>query len=215
MVFNYDGCEEKEKRAMENNVIVAVFKVESEGFQAFTELKQSAVGETYLVNAAALIKKEKDTCNILDGFDSGVSTKDDTAFGAAIGMLLGVIGGPIGILLGGSYGALIGMNVDAADSLYGVSMLEQIALKLDEGMVAIIALANEKSQDALDEKLSKFDTVIARFDAEAVADEVDEAYKIQDELARQARMKLRKEKKEDFREELEENAEILRENFTK
>ena len=200
---------------MENNVIVAVFKVESEGFQAFTELKQAAAGEKYLVNAAALVKKEKDTYNVLDGFDSGKNTKDDTIIGGTIGMLLGIIGGPIGMLLGGTYGALIGMSVDAGDALFGASMLEQIVAKLDDGMVAIIALASEESQDALDEKLSKFDTVIARFDAKAVSDEVNEAYEMQSELARQARMKLRKDKREDFKEGLEENAEILRENFTK
>ena len=200
---------------MENNVIVAVFKVESEGFQAFTELKQAAAGEKYLVNAAALVKKEKDTYNVLDGFDSGKNTKDDTIIGGTIGMLLGIIGGPIGMLLGGTYGALIGMSVDAGDALFGASMLEQIVAKLDDGMVAIIALASEESQDPLDEKLSKFDTVIARFDAKAVSDEVNEAYEMQSELARQARMKLRKDKREDFKEGLEENAEILRENFTK
>ena len=200
---------------MENNVIVAVFKVESEGFQAFTELKQAAAGEKYLVNAAALVKKEKDTYNVLDGFDSGKNTKDDTIIGGTIGMLLGIIGGPIGMLLGGTYGALIGMSVDAGDALFGASMLEQIVAKLDDGMVAIIALASEESQDALDEKLSKFDTVIARFDAKAVSDEVNEAYEMQSELARQARMKLRKDRREDFKEGLEENAEILRENFTK
>ena len=200
---------------MENNVIVAVFKVESEGFQAFTELKQAAAGEKYLVNAAALVKKEKDTYNVLDGFDSGKNTKDDTIIGGTIGMLLGIIGGPIGMLLGGTYGALIGMSVDAGDALFGASMLEQIVAKLDDGMVAIIALASEESQDPLDEKLSKFDTVIARFDAKAVSDEVNEAYEMQSELARQARMKLRKDRREDFKEGLEENAEILRENFTK
>ena len=200
---------------MEKNIIVTVFKVESEGFQAFTELKQSAAGETYFVNAAALVKKEKDTCTVLDGFDTGVSTKNDTVIGGAIGMLLGVLGGPVGMLLGASYGALVGMNVDAADTLYGASMLEQIADKLDDGIVAIVALAGEESQDTLDGLMSKFDTVIARFDAEAVAEEVDEAYEMQYELARQARMKLRKEKKEKIQEDLKENMETLSANFTK
>lgn len=200
---------------MDKNVIVTVFNVESEGFQALSELKQAAGAESYFVTAAALVKKEKDSCFVLDGFDTGAKTVDDELRGGIIGMLLGVLGGPIGMLLGAGYGALVGMNFDAADALYGASMLEQIADKLDDGMVAIVALADEETPDALDEKFSKFDTVIARFDAEAIAEEVDEAYEMQLEMARQARMKLRKDKKAELKEELKENQEILSANFTK
>ncbi len=200
---------------MEKNVIVTVFKVESEGFQALTELKQAAGSESYFVTAAALVKKEGKTCVVLDGFDTGAKTVDDELKGGLLGMLVGVLGGPVGMLLGGAYGAIVGMNLDAADALYGASMLEQIADKLDDGMVALVALADEEDPAVLDEKFSKFDAVIARFDANAVADEVDEACEMQVEMARQARMKLRKEKKDAVREELKENSDILSANFTK
>ena len=46
---------------MEKNVVVTVFKVESEGYQALTELKQAAEGENHFVTAAALVKKEGNT----------------------------------------------------------------------------------------------------------------------------------------------------------
>ena len=200
---------------MEKNVVVTVFKVESEGYKALTELKQAAEGENHFVTAAALVKKEGNTTFVLDGFDTGANTLNDTAMGGAMGMLLGVLGGPVGMLLGAGYGALIGMNLDAADSAYGASMLEQIADKLDDGTVAIVALAAEETNDALDAMMSKFDTVIARFDADVVGEEVDEAYEMQKEMARQARMKLRKDKKDKAREELKENMEILSANFTK
>ena len=211
---------EREKRKMENavierNVVVAVFNIESEGFQAFTELKQSLAGDTYFVNAAALVKKENGVCIALDMFDTGASTKNDTMAGGLIVMLMGVLGGPIGMLFGAAAGSYIGMSLDAADTVYGASMVEQIADKLDDGMVAIIAFTGEETADALDEKLSKFDTVIARFDADVVAEEVDEAIEMQYEMARQARMRLRKEKKEKAREDLKENRDILSANFTK
>ena len=204
-----------ENVVIERNVVVAVFNIESEGFQAFTELKQSLAGDTYFVNAAALVKKENGVCTVLDMFDTGASTKNDTMTGGLIGMLMGVLGGPIGMLFGAAAGSYAGMSLDAADTAYGASMVEQIADKLDDGMVAIIAFAGEETTAALDEKLSKFDTVIARFDADAVAEEVDEAIEMQYEMARQARMRLRKEKKEKVREELKENREILSTNFTK
>ena len=203
------------KKPIDKNVVVAVFKVESEGFQALSELRQAAGGDTYLVSAAALVKKTGNTCTYLDGFDTGLNTSNDAMLGGLIGMTVGILAGPLGILLGGCYGALVGATVDSADVAFGVSMLDQIASKLDDGMIALVALTGETSEGALDEKLSKFDAVIARFDAEAVAEEVDMAYEKQAEMARQARAELRKEKKEEAKEKLEENKEILRTGFSK
>lgn len=205
----------KDRENYENNVVVTVFKVESEGYQALSELRQTAEGDSYLVSAAALVKKTGDTCFYLDGFDTGAHTMNDAAIGGLIGCVVGILGGPIGVLLGGSYGALVGATVDAGDAVFGASMLDQIADKLDDGMVALVALVEEESPAALDAKLSAFDTVIARFDAEAVADEVDRAYEAQSEMARQAKMELRKQREAEAKAQLEENEEILRKGFTK
>lgn len=204
-----------EKKELEKNVIVAAFNVESEGFQALSELRQAVADETYLVSAAALVKKEKDVCTYLDGFDTGAHTGNDAMIGGLIGMTVGLIAGPLGVLLGGSYGSLIGMTADMGDAALELSMLDQIADKLDDGMVALVALSIEENDDAIDAMLSKFDTVIARFDADAVAEEVDRAYEAQAELARQAREEVRKKEREKFREELEENEEIFRKGFRK
>ena len=161
------------------------------------------------------LKKSGGACCYLDGFDTGAHTTNDATFGGLIGMLLGIIGGPIGVLLGGSYGTLVGATVDAGDAVYGASMLDQMADKLDDGMVALIALAAEETDAALDKKLSKYDTVIARFDAWVVADEVDKAYEKQAEMARLARMEVRKQQEAEFRAQMEEDEEILRHGFTK
>jgi hypothetical protein len=72
------------------------------------------------------LKKSGGACCYLDGFDTGAHTTNDATFGGLIGMLLGIIGGPIGVLLGGSYGTLVGATVDAGDAVYGASMLDQM-----------------------------------------------------------------------------------------
>ena len=184
------------KKDFEKNVIVTVFKVESEGYQALTELRQAAAGDAYLVSAAALVKRESGSCVLLDGFDTGVQTSNDTVVGGLVGMLIGALAGPIGMLLGAGYGALVGMSADAGDAVFGASMLEQIVEKLEDGMVALVALTGELDPAVLDDKFTAYDCVIARFDAEAIADEVDEAYMMQEEMARQTRMQLRKDRKE-------------------
>ena len=69
-----------------------------------------------------------------------------------------------------------------------------------DGDIAIIAMAFEEDEAILDEKLGKFQTTIARFDAAAVAAEVEEARQLEAEMARQARKELRDEKKAERKE---------------
>ena len=177
------------------NVIVSLFEVESEGYQALTELKGNPGDDYSYISAAALVKKENGAMRVLDWFDTGANTRDDIAIGGLVGALFGVLGGPVGILLGGSYGALIGSAFDTDDTLKNASMLEKIAGKLDNDDVAIIGLAFEENEALLDEKLGKFKTIVARFDAAAVAAEVEEAQMMEAEMARLARKELRDEKK--------------------
>ena len=75
-------------------------------------------------------------------------------------------------------------------------MLEQIADKMVDGEVAVVCLAFEENEDVLEARLEKFKPTIARFDASAVAAEVEEAQMLEKEMARQARKDLRDEKKE-------------------
>lgn len=181
---------------MAQNIVVSIFKVESEGFQALAELRQNPGSDASYISAAALVKKENETLKMLDGFDTGANTKNDTVAGGLVGALFGILGGPIGILLGGTYGALIGSAFDSSDAMLNASMLEQICGKLVDGEVALIGLVFEADESILDRKLSGYDAIIARFDAAAVAEEVDEAELMAKEMAKQARRELRDEKKE-------------------
>lgn len=180
---------------MAQNIVVGLFEVESEAYQAMTELKQNPGDEKSYVSTAALVKKENESLRTLDAFDTGANTTDDMAIGGVVGALFGVLGGPVGVLLGGSYGMLLGSAFDTDDALANASLLEQIAGKMENGEVAIIGLAYEEDEAILDEKLSGFKTTIARFDAADVATEVEEAQQLEEEMARQARKELRDEKK--------------------
>ena len=200
---------------MQQNVLVVVFNTESEGYQAITELKKENHGADWIVTEAALVKKEGGVLKELDAMDTGLHTGDDAFRGGLIGMCLGVLGGPIGVLLGGSYGALVGMGVDAIDAVNVESMLEQIAKKLDDGMEAIVAFAEEETNDALDANFSRFNTIIARFDAAVVALEVEKAREMEAEMERLARMELRKQRSDDFKAKVEEKRTSIKDFFAK
>ena len=104
---------------MKESVITVNFDVESEAYQALSEIKRHPDGSGYFVSAASLIKKENGHIVLKDGFDTGIDTTDDAAYGSLIGSLVGILGGPLGVLFGGSMGALVGSTVDADDAMHG------------------------------------------------------------------------------------------------
>ena len=193
------------------NVVTTVFPVESEGYQAIAELRAKPFGEDYVVAEAALLKREGDLITLIDAFDCGV-TSDDTAAGMVMGSFLGILGGPIGVLLGSAAGALAGSSFDRADAADSISMLEVTALKLFDGEVAIIALVQEE-EPAFDAAFAKFDATIMRRDAEAVFDEVARARELEAELSRLAAMELRAEVKKARRAIREDRLALAKERF--
>ena len=195
------------------NIIAAIFELESEGYQAITQLKQKPVTEQSAILQMALVKKGENGITVCDSFDSGISTGDDTVMGGLLGGLLGILGGPLGVLLLGSYGALAGSMLDAGDAVAGEALLENVAGKLFDGEVALIVLADEKEEADLDQRIGQFKTQILRYDAAAIAVEVDEAVKVQLDLDRQARRELRKTRQEEFKKNIEEKRAKLNAEF--
>ena len=110
---------------MKENLILANYKVESEAYQALSELKRETTNANYTISQAVIVKKENDKLTIMDGFVNGAMNGDDTWKGSLIGSLVGVLGGPLGVLLGGSMGMLIGGAVDANDMADNASLLEK------------------------------------------------------------------------------------------
>ena len=92
-----------------NNVVVTIFDIESEAFQAFNELSRATYGEGYDVYEAALVKVENGAVKMLDGF-SFAPADADTSTGIIIGSLVGIIGGPLGVLLGAFFSVAPIMN---------------------------------------------------------------------------------------------------------
>ena len=194
-------------------IITAIFKVESEGFQAMTELKNALAGDKFFVSQAVLVKKQNGRIMVLDSYDTGYETADDTAMGGLIGACIGILGGPIGILLGGSIGLLAGSTVDLEDSFDNASLLERMAEVFTEGEIGLMLLEQENEDGAAQKYLSKFDVSVVEEDAAVVAAEVRHAAEVQKQLEKEARKQLRAEKKEDRKQAIAEHREKIKEDF--
>ena len=194
-------------------IISVIFKIESEGYQAITELKQAPVTDIYTVSQAVLVRKENGQIKVLDSFDTGMETANDTAIGGIVGGLIGILGGPLGMLLGGSLGALTGSAIDTGDAAHNASLIEMITEQLVDGEIVLIALEQEAEEGTAQKMLSKFDVSIVEDDAAEVAEEVEQAVEAQKEMERQARAKLRESRKAERRQKVEEHRAKLSADF--
>jgi uncharacterized membrane protein len=195
------------------NIIISSFDIESEGFQAITELKKNVFMDGYAVSQAVLVKNTGGHLTALDNFDTGMETKNDTRLGGLIGALLGVAGGPLGMVLMGGYGALIGSAVDWGDAAVNASLMEHVLSCVIEDSTVLIAVVQESSEGAFDKNFDKFSAEVTRFDAAEVAAEIAEAERVQEEMAREAKRQLREAKKQDRRQAIEDRRERIKGRF--
>lgn len=179
------------------NVITVIFKVESEAYQAFSELKGDPSSSSHQILQMSLVKKENGKLVPKESYDSGVNTTDDTARGGLIGALIGIWTGPIGLLLGASWGALIGHSVDAGEAKEAITLIDYVGNSLEEGGSAIIILAEEEGTGWSYDRLYKFETTIDRRDAGDVRKEIEKAKALQKDLEKQTKKAMREKKKEE------------------
>ena len=193
------------------NVVVSIFAVESEAFQAFTELRQMPLGEGYTVAEAALVKNQDGFVTMEDAFGMRAADAGSTK-GIIIGSLVGILCGPLGVLLGARYGGLVGTTVDTANAAGNFTAIEIIASKLCDGETAIISLVQEE-EPAFDAAFAKYQKITLRYDAADIIEDVDRAYEVQAELSSQARQQLRADRKAERAERREERKAKLKSQF--
>lgn len=177
------------------NIVGALFAKESEAREAMADLTRAPEINGTTIYQLSLVKRTDGVLKLCDNFTSDALKSDGTIKGSLIGGLMGILTGPIGMLLGSATGALLGTANDLDNKDDSAALIEQAAQKLEEGDIALIALADEKKEDVLDHALVKYNTVIVRYDAAVIAKELEEAEKMQAEMARQARAMLRSAKK--------------------
>ena len=198
---------------MQQNIIVSLFDIPSEAYQAFTELKAYRQTHDSLIAQAVLVKKDNGVITIADSTDFTEKTDDAALTGGLVGALIGVLGGPLGVLLGGTVGALLGSDAGAAATLGEASLLESVSQKLRNGDTAVIVLAQEANEEVANAFFGRFKTHVLRWSAEVVQEEVLAAAETEAELQRQAREELRRQRKAERKEKVDEFKGKLKQKF--
>ena len=183
-----------------DNVLVVSFGEDPENdtnaYQALTDLKQlDSQGQIKIAGAAVVTRDPDDGVEVKSEVAS--DTYVGTASGGVIGLLVGIIGGPVGVLLGGTYGMLVGSLFDIDDVETTDSVLREISNQVHATRTAVLAQVTESSPEVID-------TAMARLGGEVMR---RPAYEVEQEIAaaQDAERKARREKsKEDARAKVEE-----------
>lgn len=195
------------------HVLATLFEVPSEAYQAFVELKAFPQNDDTRIAQAALVKNENGVITPVDAFDPLRQVDDDTITGTLIGSVLGILGGPLGMLLGAGVGAWVGSTGSTDQALAQATLLETVAAKLNDGDVAIIALAQEKSEAPLDQFFGRFKSLVVRWDASTIQQQIEDALEVQADLHARAAAELKARNSKARKEKLEEFAQSIRQKF--
>lgn len=197
------------------NVIVTIFKTESEAYQAFTELKFFKQSERTKIAQIALVKNAAGYIVEKDRFDFEDSTTNKALEGGLIGGLVGFLAGPLGLVLGYSAGSLYGLAAGDAVDTAEAGLIDVVAKKLLAGETAVIALVQENDEYVLDNYFAKYDTQILRWDIATVATEIEAAAKVEANLQNQAKAQLKVERKAAHKAKIEELKNSAKEKLAK
>ena len=149
----------------------------NEGKAILAAFRDKAVTGNYIVSQAALVKRDSGKTVIADNFDSGAKTGNDTLLGGLVGGIVGLAAGPVGALVTGGLGALAGSVKDDEDEWKGNGAISYAASRLRDGELAVITLAREDEENALDAVFRQYAAIPYREDVSKVREALRDAEK--------------------------------------
>lgn len=138
------------------------------------------------------------------------------AGGSLIGLLVGVLGGPVGMLLGWGTGALIGGAIDTDNAISADEVLTEFSKAIPPNSTALLAEIDEVDDSILNNAVSQIgDGVIARRPVAEVMAELEAAEAAAEAAEKEARRVVREQKKQERKEKWDERVANLKAKFHK
>jgi uncharacterized membrane protein len=128
--------QEQEKAVAGVGILVAAFPEENAGEEALKALKQARKQRQVYFEDAAVIRQDAE--GGVHYHETGdMSTGKGAGAGAIVGGLIGILGGPAGIVIGAGAGALVGGALAHGDAGFADDSLEQLGVALKPGTSAV------------------------------------------------------------------------------
>ncbi len=196
----------------QENVVVVRFTEPSRAYQALSVLKEcDADGRIGLESAAVVERTAAGELRISESADNVGLV--GTAGGSLIGMLVGVLGGPVGVLLGWGAGALMGGALDVERAVTSDEALSVLGRAIPPGSTAVIGSVTEPAVAAIDGEMKKLDGEVTRRPVAEVMSELEAAEEAAEAAAREARRAVRAKHKAELTASLNERVGKLKEKL--
>jgi uncharacterized membrane protein len=194
------------------NVVVVRFTEPSNAYQALSVLKQCGADGRIGLESAAVVERTA---------DGELRIPEDTdnvgpvgiASGSLIGMLIGVLGGPVGVLIGWGAGALMGGAFDLDRAETSDEALGVLGRAIPQGSTAVIASVTEPAVEVIDEEMKKLGGEVTRRSAADVMDELEAAEDAAAAASREARRTVRQKRKAEAKASYDERVGKLKEKL--
>ncbi len=191
-----------DKGASGLNVVVVTFEQDAKAYEALTSLKELDSQRQVELRAAAVVTRDDDG-KVLIQDEVGDCYGFATATGGVIGLLIGIIGGPLGVLIGGATGLLAGSLFDLDKEFDTRSVLSQISQSVKVGHTALLAEVSEPSAEVLDSDMARLSGKVLRRSVHEVEAEIAAAQEAQQIAAEGARERLHKDRHEQHQKEID------------
>jgi uncharacterized membrane protein len=132
------------------------------------------------------------------------------ASGGLLGLLIGILGGPLGVLIGGTYGLLVGSLVDLEEAEDSDSVLAQISASVRPGHTALLAEVTEQSPEVVDTAMADLGGTVLRRPVYEVEAEIAAAEQAQRKAKREADRELRRGRREHTKEQVQTTVEQMK-----
>jgi uncharacterized membrane protein len=123
------------------NVIAVSFEDDRDAYKSLTTLKELDSQQRVGVHEAVVVARDQDG-RVVEKDTSDSMFMAGTAGGGLIGLLIGIIGGPLGMLIGGLSGLLLGSLYDISSADETESALGAVSSSVKPGLIAIFAIAD-------------------------------------------------------------------------
>jgi uncharacterized membrane protein len=184
------------------NVLAINFAQDPNAYEALTTLKElDGQGQVDLKGAAVVLRKEAGGIDIKD--EVGDTGYEGTATGGIIGLIVGILGGPFGVLLGGATGLLIGSLFDLDDADETESVLGEVSRSVRVGHDAVLAEVDEQSPEVVDSAMERLGGTVLRRSLDDVEAEIAAAEDAQRAAKQAARKRLHEQRREQRKEKVQ------------
>ena len=191
------------------NVLAISFDEHADAYEALARLKELDAHHQIDLHGAAVVARADDG-RIVEKDEAGDPELINTASGGIIGLLVGILGGPFGVLIGGATGILVGSLFDLDDEDETDSVLSEISTSVPIGHLAVLADVSEPDPVLIDAVMAGLGGTILRRSIIDVEAEIASAEDAQAKARRKARHELRDARRKEHKKHAHARVEALK-----